>query len=662
MLFIGIFSLSHVEAKKDLREIQILTDGDDDTNDGHSDSDSDCSFQSKDVLPSSYPVKPRKGYRINRGGYSDRSYPPIQTYNNISQPSIANSNSNSNEVFQMKLALEAFRYLKDVKLNYRDVYDIEEERSTCEQQLLSYRNSAFTLLREVKDSNLGQQNFIRLLQGLYIRALRLHSYNSKNNAMIYNILETIRRLKSYMELINDYGNNYQALATVPAQNNSGKRNSSKSKTNQQSNSNIQALINSAGIANGETNLLKVKVKKHEKEIVLFKGQCINTPMGMGTITCIKPKELKVVLKLPYGVLYAHVAKVVSWGNHGEVLDVTSSISLHKKFSGANNISIDQLTQLKINQIINESKSTTRDQTADTTDNDDENSNSKDDEETENAKNHMDDANDEEVEAEDEYPDKKIPKYPLQPGVTSNKRAEFSKLLSQESLTRPHSLIALPLVTIAPNTIPYVVDNIDKSYMNPNISINSHALNILKHSYCSSSHHVWNGTIDDYQGQIHKIKDEIMKLEKEQQEYMNQIQSYRMQCSQLTSDTATVRLGMYTRRMRHKTFLSSKGLQSPISGATTTSTVEALVSSSDKSIKHVIDDTKVTQVPLSQSSSNEINVPTNKKRNREQANLVINDKPSGDKSNKKESPPPAAEKGSESAAVNNVNNSKKKSRR
>ncbi len=565
----------------------------------------------------------------------------------------------------MKLVLEAFQYLKDVKSNYRDVYDIEEERSACEQQLLSYKNSAFTLLKEVKDSNLGQQNFIRLLQGLYIRALKLHSYNSKNNTMIYNILENIRRLKSYMELINDYSNNYQALSTISAQaNNSGKRNNSKNKASQQNSSNIQTLVNNAGIANGETNLLKVSIKKHNKEIVLFKGQCINTPMGIGTITCIKPKELKVVLKLPYGVLYAHVAKVVSWGNHGDALDVTSSYSLHNKLSSINNISIDQLTQVKINQSINNesNENTVSEQVDDNTDNDDDNSNSKENGETEGNENAMDVVTNEEEEAVEDSIDK-LPKYPLQPTVKCNKRADFSKSLNNELLTRPHSLIALPFATIAPNTIPYVVENIDKSYMNANISINTNALNKLKHTYCSSSHHVWNGTVEDYQSQINKIKDEIVKLEKEQQDYMNQIQSYRMQYAQLTSDTSMVRLGMYTRRMRHKTYLASNGFQSPISGATTSSTAEALVLSSDKATKHVNEDAKNGQVSSSQSVSNDIiAAPANKKRNREQANLVINDKANSEKNSKKESTPPIVEKVSETPAVNTVNNNKKKSRR
>lgn len=488
----------------------------------------------------------------------------------------------------------------------------------------------------------------------------MHSYNSKNNTMIYNILENIRRLKSYMELINDYSSHYQALNAMPVQaNNSSKKTSSKNRTNQ-NNSNIQTLLNNAGIANGETNLLKVSIKKHSKDIVLFKGQCIITPMGMGTIICIKPKELKVVLKLPYGVLYAHVAKVVSWGNHGETLDVTSSVSLHKKFSDFNNISIDQLTQLKINQIVSNGNSTADNQAADITDNDDDNSNSKESGGSEDANVAMNVVNNDAVDEEVDNTEEKLPKYPLQPTVDSNKRAELSKLLTAEMLTRPHSLIALPFSTIAPNTIPYVVENVDKSYITANISINSNALNKLKHPYCSSSHHVWNGAINDYQSQINKIKDELMKLEKEQQEYLNQIQSYRMQCSQLTSDTSTIRLGMYTRRIHHKTFLSSNGLQSPLSGATTSSTVEALVLSSDKIAKPVSEELKVVQAPLSQSNSNDISTAANKKRNREQANLVINDKSNGD--SKKESSPPTVDKVSEPVAVNNVNNSKKKSRR
>ena len=50
----GVSALTMIEIKKDLREVERYAIQDD--------SDSDSSVRSRDVPPSSYPVRPRKGY------------------------------------------------------------------------------------------------------------------------------------------------------------------------------------------------------------------------------------------------------------------------------------------------------------------------------------------------------------------------------------------------------------------------------------------------------------------------------------------------------------------------------------------------------------------------------------------------------------------------
>jgi hypothetical protein len=76
----------------------------------------------------------------------------------------------------------------------------------------------------------------------------------------------------------------------------------------------------AARANGKTDqedpnstpLLKVHLQKSNLDVVLQVGQSIPTPMGSGVISKILPSEQKLVIQLPFGLLYAYLPRAVSW--------------------------------------------------------------------------------------------------------------------------------------------------------------------------------------------------------------------------------------------------------------------------------------------------------------------------------------------------------------
>lgn len=98
--------LSSTDIKKDIREIERCS---------HSESDSDSSVLSEDVLPSTYPVKPRKNPKWI-------------------QPRVTGAQDDDEIIFDKKTAEEALAFLKVVKSSKRDLYERERERELLEIQ------------------------------------------------------------------------------------------------------------------------------------------------------------------------------------------------------------------------------------------------------------------------------------------------------------------------------------------------------------------------------------------------------------------------------------------------------------------------------------------------------------------------------------------------
>ena len=107
----GIFPLSKTEIKKDVREMERSM---------HDDTDSDGSVMSDDVLPSTYPVKPRKTAKI-----------PL-----VQRPSAMSSADAEAAEYDSKMVEQTLTFLDSVKRNKKDLYHVECERERLESQAL----------------------------------------------------------------------------------------------------------------------------------------------------------------------------------------------------------------------------------------------------------------------------------------------------------------------------------------------------------------------------------------------------------------------------------------------------------------------------------------------------------------------------------------------
>ena len=63
----------------------------------------------------------------------------------------------------------------------------------------------------------------------------------------------------------------------------------------------------------ETATLRVALSRSREEVVLYKGQCVRTPMGDASVLSIMPGVEKVVLQLSFGRMYVTVRQIVVWG-------------------------------------------------------------------------------------------------------------------------------------------------------------------------------------------------------------------------------------------------------------------------------------------------------------------------------------------------------------
>ena len=99
--------MTKTEIKKDVREMERSID----------DTDSDGSVMSEDVLPSMYPVKPRRTPKVM----------------NMPRPAVAAADGEMGE-YDSKTVEQALTFLDSVKRNKKDLYNGECERERHENQ------------------------------------------------------------------------------------------------------------------------------------------------------------------------------------------------------------------------------------------------------------------------------------------------------------------------------------------------------------------------------------------------------------------------------------------------------------------------------------------------------------------------------------------------
>jgi hypothetical protein len=153
------------------------------------------------------------------------------------------------------------------------------------------------------------------MQAIYTKYLRQNIAYSRQNMMIFDIMETMQRRRQAAEILDAESKKLKASLQ-------GKGAKASSATKQQQ------------LLEGETAVLRVHMQKANKEVVLYKGQWLNTPMGLGQVICIQPADHRVVIMLPFGKMYAYLERVVCWGGASDQLDATSDQALCASWTAA----------------------------------------------------------------------------------------------------------------------------------------------------------------------------------------------------------------------------------------------------------------------------------------------------------------------------------------
>jgi hypothetical protein len=166
------------------------------------------------------------------------------------------------------------------------------------------------------------ENYLKLMQSLYIRSVRMHSTYSKQNVLLHQVHNSLSHQRETEAFLESECAKLKVHAEAAAASGAGgggggggtTRGGRKSNANDAGSSGMASAGASTGVVVTEvpTPLLRVHLQNSCCHVLLYVGQRIPTPMGLGTVTTILPESKKLVLKLPFGLLYAHLARAVSW--------------------------------------------------------------------------------------------------------------------------------------------------------------------------------------------------------------------------------------------------------------------------------------------------------------------------------------------------------------
>lgn len=308
ILSLGVYPLSKFEVKKDVQEMERAA---------NSDTETDSSIISEDVLNSTYPVKPRK---TPRG--------PIIPIKSASlkashvEPTTPDCDGISVE--------QALTFLDVISRSESSLKAVEHERESFEIQALvrlhhfilltllfsgviscnyylfskskSYRCRIDERSKSFHAIKKEQSNYMKAMQGFNSQALRLQMSLKRQNMMLFDVYTVLqRRQKASDSILAD-------AASLQAVIENQRRPESIS-----SPSCHVATLNVTDVGQAETATLRITLPRSKEEIVLYKGQCVRTPMGDAFVLCIIPGLEKVVLQLSFGKMYVTVRQMVVWG-------------------------------------------------------------------------------------------------------------------------------------------------------------------------------------------------------------------------------------------------------------------------------------------------------------------------------------------------------------
>lgn len=147
-----------------------------------------------------------------------------------------------------------------------------------------------------------QSNFVKTMQGFNSQALRLQMSLKRQNMMLFDVYTVLQRRQKASDSILAEVTNLQATV----QNHLGPE-STASPSRPVSKSNV------IDAEHAETATLRIALSRSREEVVLYKGQCVRTPMGEASVLSIMPGVEKVVLQLSFGRMHVTVRQMVVWG-------------------------------------------------------------------------------------------------------------------------------------------------------------------------------------------------------------------------------------------------------------------------------------------------------------------------------------------------------------
>jgi hypothetical protein len=152
--------------------------------------------------------------------------------------------------------------------------------------------------------------------------------------------------------------------------------------------------------------------------------------------------------------------------------------------------------------------------------------------------------------------------PMHPPAKGSAEALLSRRALRAEAKRDfgdHPLSSAPLLFAPPAALPALVDHaLNSSTVKPRLVICPAALSGAGR-LGATGHLAWDADLPEMRSALQTLGAEIRRLEDEQLSYIVQTARVRQQCSQLAVDTSTLRMSMFTRRLRHRSNLYAHGV-------------------------------------------------------------------------------------------------------
>jgi hypothetical protein len=293
-----------VEIRKDFREVEKSTVLDDEDNDG------DDSVRPRDIPMSNYPVRPRRTPKstarpleMARGPYVNSHQYVMQQQQQqqhqqqhqqmVMQHHHMNDYGEDNEDMDQDIS-DTLEFIKNCDKIHPNIFQSEQQRELLEVRYMALRDEYSNNMGRIATNRSGEDNYLRVLQGLYCRSLRVHRLLNRKISVVGDILVALERRREMGELL-ESGLKTVKTATAAKK---GSKNSSKEAKG------AEVLASPL--------MLRVTVPGRDGDVVFHKGQWICTPNGEGRVVEIRSAERKLTVDLGYGTMHSTVAAAVGW--------------------------------------------------------------------------------------------------------------------------------------------------------------------------------------------------------------------------------------------------------------------------------------------------------------------------------------------------------------